>query len=350
MRSCRRVHEVHEAVAANEPLAAELAAHVAACSECQVELAAARRIDHQLQAAIDARIQDALPPATLVAASDALRLPAARPTLRRLASGVAAVAITLFAVVGVAATGASLSGVITGNGNLDPDGVHRDFTACYTEEVHTASSDRAGDFAVVVERCLGDESDSFTTRGYEVVAVFNREAEAATACLSGRGWDIEPVLEPGGRFLVPPPDPPAGEDAERYHDDLEACSAESTDQIWGPMAVVTSTGDMARNEGTLLITDQCVFLERDGERWLLAWPANRIGWNGEDESIAFTTLSGDHVMLRTGDAVVLAGGGSSAAEDGLDFEDWTANMDWVQAPDPSCAADLRWFVSDVVGD
>lgn len=347
MRNCRRLHEVHQALAAEEPLSAELAAHALACSECQGELAAARRLDNQLRAVIDERIEGALPPDTLMAASEPLRLPAARPTLRRLASGVAAVAITLFAVVGVAATGATLSGVLTGDGNVDPQGVLRAFTACYTEEIHVASGGGASDFAVVVEQCLGDESDAFTTRGYQVVAVFNREAEAATACLRGRGWDIEPILEPGGRFLVPPPDPPAGADAERYHDDLDACSAETTDRVWGPMAVVDATGDTARTEGTLLIMDRCVFLELGGERHLLVWPANRAGWNSGDGSVAFTTLSGHHLSLQTGDALVLGGGGSSEAEDGLDFEAWTASIDWVQAPDPSCASDTRWFVSDV---
>ena len=229
MRNCPRVHDVHEAVAAEEALSAELAAHASGCSECQVELAAARRLDNELQAAIDARVEDALPPDTLTAAAEPLRLPAARQPVRRLGFGMAVVAIAAFAVVGVAATGTSLSEALTGRGNVDPDSVHRAFTACYNEELDTGSGADASDFAVVVEHCLGDESDAFTTRGYEVVAVFNSEAEAATACLRGRGWDLDPVLEPGGRFLVPPPDPPAGGDVERYHDDLDACSAESPD-------------------------------------------------------------------------------------------------------------------------
>jgi hypothetical protein len=117
---------------------------------------------------------------------------------------------------------------------------------------------------------------------------------------------------------------------------------------WGPLAVVSATGDQARTEGMLRITDECVFVERQGERELLVWPADRTTWNPGDRTISFQQLGGQQVTLESGQAVVLGGGGSHLAEDGLDGERWASSVDWIQAPAAACITDGRWFVSDLL--
>lgn len=118
----------------------------------------------------------------------------------------------------------------------------------------------------------------------------------------------------------------------------------------GPTPLALSAGDggdMARNEGTLVITERCSFLERGGERQLLVWPGPRTEWSAATGEIEFTTLDGRAVRLGSGDAVVLAGGGSSRQEDGLDGEAWAERIEWALPPDPQCLVDVRFFVSDV---
>lgn len=221
MHSCPRAEEVRRLLAAEEALSRELVGHVADCTICGALSARERQLD----AAIDDLVTDALPPETLIAARQPLQVMRVSPALRLIGSGVAAVAIALFAVVGVAASGLVLTGVwsVPGTG-ADPEALQRDFTACYVDDAHAPDVERAGDFSVVVQHCLGDASDDLTGLDFEIVTVFNRDAEAVTACLRDRGWQVDPVLEPGGRFLVPPPNAPSGGEAERYHDDLDACS------------------------------------------------------------------------------------------------------------------------------
>jgi len=104
-------------LAAEEPLSPELSRHTAACTECTAGLAAGRRFEGNLEAAIDELITDALPPETLAAA----RMGA--PTGRRwqlprlVLSGVSAAALLLFAAVGVTATGAGVLDALTGVAN-----------------------------------------------------------------------------------------------------------------------------------------------------------------------------------------------------------------------------------------
>jgi hypothetical protein len=90
----------------------------------------------------------------------------------------------------------------------------------------------------------------------------------------------------------------------------------------------------ARNVGILRITDRCTFLERDGERKLLVWPADRTRWNPGDRSIAFETRAGQVAIMRDGDEVVLGGGAS------------TAQLNWVVGPAAECLLGIRWEVSD----
>jgi hypothetical protein len=131
---------------------------------------------------------------------------------------------------------------------------------------------------------------------------------------------------------------------------LLGCGTEAdADVSWGPLAViVTNSGMQARNEGTLVLTDQCVFLERGGERELLVWPANQTNWSPGTAESPFRRSNGAVMTMRDGQHVVLGGGGSSRSQDGLAGEEWASRIEWVAAPDPGCIIDVRWMVSDVL--
>lgn len=130
---------------------------------------------------------------------------------------------------------------------------------------------------------------------------------------------------------------------------MAGCSGRS--ESWGPLAVMTTDNGMqAHDEGTLVLTERCSFLERDGERKLLAWPTPQTRWLPASSAVSFTRGTGEVVELRTGQHVVLGGGGSSVAEDGLSGGQWAAGITWVASPDPSCLVDDRWSVSDVLPD
>ncbi|HSH22118.1 MAG TPA: hypothetical protein VK992_05870, partial [Candidatus Caenarcaniphilales bacterium] len=52
------------------------------------------------------------------------------------------------------------------------------------------------------------------------------------------------------------------------------------DSRWGPLAVVdVPNRPAALAEGTLEVTDRCVFLIKQGERVLLVWPADETEWD-----------------------------------------------------------------------
>lgn len=118
---------------------------------------------------------------------------------------------------------------------------------------------------------------------------------------------------------------------------------------WGPLAVIATGGQDARNEGTLVITEECTFFDVAGAgiRQLLVWPAERTQWNAADRSITFTNIGGGDVQIRDSDYLVLGGGGSSRAEGGEDGETWAASIDWVHPPAAECLTDERWTVSNV---
>ena len=132
-----------------------------------------------------------------------------------------------------------------------------------------------------------------------------------------------------------------------------AAGAPSPDWTWGPLAVIPPQDgtDLARNEGTLRITDACVYLEDPGgDLWLLTWTADRTTWSEESRSITFENFAafdGTIVTVGDGDPVVLGGGGSSEAESGISGEEWVRRVDWVAPPAPSCSLDLRFHVGVV---
>ncbi len=127
-----------------------------------------------------------------------------------------------------------------------------------------------------------------------------------------------------------------------------AASASPT-VMWGPLAVIPPQGgaDQARTEGTLRITDACVFLERGGEVTLLFWPADRATWSAASRAITFENFDGSVVTVGDGDHVVLGGGGDTEAESGISGEEWVRRMEWVAPPASSCSLDPRWGVGAV---
>jgi len=122
---------------------------------------------------------------------------------------------------------------------------------------------------------------------------------------------------------------------------------------WGPLAVIPPQDgtDLARNEGTLRITDTCVYLESPGgELWLLFWPADRTRWSWDSRSITFENFDGSVVTVGDGDHVVLGGGGDSEAESGISADEWLRRMEWVEAPTSTCSLDRRFRVGVVGSD
>ena len=118
---------------------------------------------------------------------------------------------------------------------------------------------------------------------------------------------------------------------------------------WGPLAVVSPDdgADTLRAEGTLRITDTCVFFESPYQgRHLLIWDADQATWNGESRAITFENFDGTFVTVSDGDHVVLGGSGGGAAS-GMGKE-FVIRMDWVAPPASSCSLDPWWSVGAVV--
>lgn len=118
---------------------------------------------------------------------------------------------------------------------------------------------------------------------------------------------------------------------------------------WGPLAVRPPEDgtDTGRAEGTLRITDTCVYLDAAGELTLLTWPADRTTWNGASHAITFENVDGTVVTIGDDDRVVLGGGGDREAESGVSGEEWINGRKWVAPPASSCSLDSRWGVGAV---
>lgn len=224
MRRCRQSEQLRQLLAAEERIGPELSRHAAGCAGCTAILAAARRFEGSLEAAIDELITDALPPETLAAAR--MGAPRGRKSQfpRLVFSGASAGVLLLFAAVGVAATGAGMMDRL-GDRSVDSEGlVYGQFSECYVTEVLARRTDQAPSVTTTVEHCLVDASGGALTGDYRAVAIINRETQATTTCLRERGWNVEAELEPGGRFLITPVSPPAGGNVQVYLRDMQHCS------------------------------------------------------------------------------------------------------------------------------
>jgi hypothetical protein len=117
--------------------------------------------------------------------------------------------------------------------------------------------------------------------------------------------------------------------------------------VWGPLAVIAPDdgADTARAEGTLRITADCVLLETGGDLLLLLlWDSDEVSWDATSRTITYTNWDGSRALLRDGDAVVLGGGGGSAAESGVSGDVWFSQLDWVAEPQATCPRDPWWGV------
>lgn len=135
MRRCPRSEELRRTLAAEEPMAPDLAAHVTGCAECSRVSAGLRRFGARLDAAVADLVTDALPPTTAVAARMAPHTTRRRPTPGSLAGTLLAGAIVIFAAVGVVATGASLTEAMRGGSAAVPEPPEADLDRvdCYID-------------------------------------------------------------------------------------------------------------------------------------------------------------------------------------------------------------------------
>ena len=169
MRRCPRSEELRQALAAQVPLTSGLAEHVAACAVCAKISAAARRFDARLDAAVADLVTDALPPTTAMAARMAPNATRRRPTPGTLASTLLAGAFVIFAAVGVAATGASLSDAMRSGSAVEPEATDSDLDRvdCYIGGAMVE---------VTVERTGGVGPEDVVAYCFEVQTVADREA------------------------------------------------------------------------------------------------------------------------------------------------------------------------------
>ena len=122
---------------------------------------------------------------------------------------------------------------------------------------------------------------------------------------------------------------------------------------WGPLAVRAPEDgtDTARNEGTLRITETCVYLEARGALTLLSWPSDRTTWSPGPQTITFENFDGTTVTVRDGDQLALGGSGGHAGSgepsDGSG-EEWVGRLTWVVPPAASCSLEEWWSVGAVV--
>lgn len=125
-----------------------------------------------------------------------------------------------------------------------------------------------------------------------------------------------------------------------------ATSTVTSDAKWGPLAVVPPQEgtDTARTEGTLRITDACVFLDTPGGRSVLVWPADRTTWDAQTSTITFANFDGGKVSAGDGTTVVLGGSGDSTAENGTSAQEWLSRTPWVAPPAASCPVESWWWV------
>jgi len=120
----------------------------------------------------------------------------------------------------------------------------------------------------------------------------------------------------------------------------------STPATWGPLAVrpPEDGSDTAALQGTLRITDSCVYLESAGELVFLTWLADRTTWDDVTRTITFVNFDGVVVTIGDGTHVELGGG---EAESDISAEEWINERDWVAPPDSSCELERRWGVGIV---
>ena len=121
---------------------------------------------------------------------------------------------------------------------------------------------------------------------------------------------------------------------------LSACSQESS---WGPLAVLDLDPDadsmQAGAEGTIRITDECVFLNQNGRDALLLWDDNRVQWDAESSQITHRNHDGATLVISDGDQLLVGGGSASQEFDPV----VTA---WASEPAEACLTNGAWVVGE----
>lgn len=281
MRSCSRAEEVRQGLAAEEPMAPDLAAHVTECADCANVGAAVRRFEARLDTAVADLVTDALPPNTAIAARMAPHATRRRPTPGKLAGTLLAGAFVAFAVVGVVATAASISDAMRSGSASEPEAREADLDRvdCYVGgSIVEVTVERFGDAGPegMVAYCFGVEPPVADRQAAIECARSAAAAAAARRAGESAGTDDAPTV------------------IGTHGDDREACS-------------LVERGDAI---------DQPVDVER--------LPATSSQFDSWDEAAGATPWP----MLRPG---WLPDGYELAALQGFSGEDGREAADWVSA-------------------
>lgn len=128
---------------------------------------------------------------------------------------------------------------------------------------------------------------------------------------------------------------------------LAACSSEpvAPPGIHFPTYDADGPQDAGLLDATLEVEDGCVYLAKDGERWLGLWPNDL---RAELEGDLLRIVDGHGQVLATEGGPILAGGGERHASElgGLDaLDEWFAEIGGTTIP-RECG-DLSWQVSGI---
>jgi hypothetical protein len=99
--------------------------------------------------------------------------------------------------------------------------------------------------------------------------------------------------------------------------------------------------------GRLRITEDCVFLQREGDDVLVVWPADRTIWKPGSRTITFEDADAGTVTLADGDQVVTGGGNGGTHLRDSSAEEWAADFKWVSPPAEECLTDVWWILGGI---
>lgn len=202
MRRCARTDELRLALAADEELGGDLAAHAATCSECSRVRAVTRRFRARLDAAAAELVTDSLPASTPMAARMAPPASRRRSSPGALLSVIASSTLVAFAVVGVLVAGMSLTDALRGGTGAGDEAAERDLDPvdCYlgdpTVDVVAGNDGVSAVPGAVVAYCFGvvesggdDRARAVSCARSTSQSAMSRRAREAGASSSAAGTD-----------------------------------------------------------------------------------------------------------------------------------------------------------------
>lgn len=123
-------------------------------------------------------------------------------------------------------------------------------------------------------------------------------------------------------------------------------TAPSARSAYGPLAVRVPAGVLYDGVGlgTLVITDECAFLEEEGGgRNLIVWPESPTFWTWDDATMEIVSLRVGPdirtIRFESGDSVTLGGADVDPSTLRLILED----TDWVAPPNEGCMTPTVFF-------